>query len=142
MKKLLFLWDTGATCTTMPKDALINELGYTEKHISEKKVLLPDGEKPLMADGKRADVYLLPITRMNIGGHEIQPDYIMTSDTITTLRLLLGFNILGYFKFTFDLDAVDADALYGRMFYEFRQSRMKPYTKMGETFAYKMDDEG
>jgi hypothetical protein len=140
MPKFYFLWDTGATQTTIPKQTLIDELGYTEKYIAENKILIPDDEKPVLADGTKADVYKLPATRMNIGGHELipKPNYIFTSDTINNLSLLLGTNIMRYFKFTFDFDALDSAAPYGRMFYEFRSNCTEPYTEIDEPFAYRL----
>jgi len=54
-----FLVDTGASGTTVPKSFLINMLGYTEEYIQDNKVILPDDKKPLMADGKRIDLYNL-----------------------------------------------------------------------------------
>ena len=132
--------DTGATRTTIPKDALISELGYTEEYIQSNKVTLSDSGKPVLADGKRADVYKVKAPRINIGGHELQPDHILTSDTIRTLNLLLGLDVLRYFKFTFDFDAVDEDSPYGRMFYEFRENCFEPFTKLGDSFAYYLGD--
>jgi len=140
MPVLKFLVDTGATRTTIPKETLVEELGYTEEYIKNNKVFLSDDEKPTMANGSKANVYKVKAQRINIGGHEIQPDYILTSDTITSLNLLLGLDILRYFKFTYDFDAIDADAPYGRMFYEFRESCIEPYRKMGDHFAYNLDE--
>jgi len=140
MPMLKFLVDTGATRTTIPKEILVEELGYTEEYIQDNKVLLPDDEKPTMANGSKADVYKVKAQRINIGGHEIQPDYILTSDTIKSLNLLLGLDILRYFKFIYDFDAIDEDAPHGRMFYEFRQSRHVPYSKMGDSFAYNLNE--
>ena len=140
MPKLKFLVDTGATRTTIPKDALVSELGYTNEYINSIKKLLSDNGKPLMADGKKADVYEIISPRINIGGHELQPDCLLTSDTIKTLNLLLGLDVLSFFKFTFDFDAIDEDAPYGRMFYDFRESCITPFTKLGEPFAYKLSD--
>jgi len=142
MSKLRFLIDTGATRTTIPKYKLVNELGYTDAFMQESKKILPEHEKPLMANGKRADVYQIIAPRINIDGHELQPGYILTSDTIANLNLLLGLDILSYFKFTYDFDAIDDDAPHGRMFYEFRESRIAPFTKLGEHFAYKLDESG
>ena len=64
---------------------------------------------------------------------------ILTSDAFE-LNFLLGLDILRYFKFLYDFDEVDEDAPYGRMFYEFRDSQRKPFTKLGESFAYQLDD--
>ena len=140
MPQRKFLVDTGATRTTIPKTILIKELGYTDDYISKNKTLLPDIEKPLMADGKRANVYKVKAPRINIGGHELQLDNILTSDSITSLNLLLGLDILRYFNFSFNFDAIDDDAPHGRMFYEFRESCITPFTKLGESFAYKLND--
>jgi len=140
MPVVKFLADTGATRTTIPKKVLVDELGYTDKYIQDNKVLLSDEEKPNMANGDKADVYKVKAPRINIGGHELQPDYILTSDTITSLNLLLGLDILRYFKFTYDFDAIDENAPHGRMFYEFRDSCFVPYTKMGDHFAYNLGD--
>jgi hypothetical protein len=140
MPALQFVWDTGSTQTTIPIKTLVDDLGYTDEYIMKNKILLSENEKPLLADGTRADMYKLPATRMNIGDYEIQTDYILTSDTIKNLSLLLGMNVLQHFKFTFDFDAIDEEAEYGRLFYELRSSRIKPYTKMGEPFAYRLGD--
>ena len=140
MPVLKFLVDTGATRTTIPKETLVEELGYTEDYIQNSKVFLSDDEKPTMANGSKADVYKVKAQRMNIGGHEIQPEYILTSDTITSLSLLLGLDILRNFKFIYDFDAIDDDAPHGRMFYEFREACITPFTKLGESFAYKISD--
>jgi len=140
MPQRRFLVDTGATRTTIPKKLLIDTFEYTEDYIQKNKIQLSEKEKPLMADGKRADVYMVKAPRINIGGHEIQPDYILTSDTITSLNLLLGLDILRNFKFTYDFDAIDDDAPHGRMFYEFRESCITPFIKLGESFAYKISD--
>jgi len=141
MPQRKFLVDTGATRTTIPKNILINELKYTEEFIKDNKKLLPENEKPLMADGQRADVYQVKAPRINIGGHEMQPDYILTSDTITSLTLLLGLDIMRYFKFTYDFDAIDEYAPHGRMFYEFRNSCLKPFEKLGDSFAYNLNEQ-
>jgi len=140
MPQRKFLVDTGATRTTIPKNILTNELKYTEEYISNNKKLLPENEKPLMANGQRADVYQVKAPRINIGGHEMQPDYILTSDTITSLTLLLGLDILRYFKFTYDFDAINEDAPHGRMFYEFRKSCINPFKKLGDSFAFNLTD--
>ena len=140
MPQRRFLVDTGATRTTIPKKLLIDTFEYTEDYIQKNKIQLSEKEKPLMADGKRADVYMVKAPRINIGGHEIQPDYILTSDTIASLNLLLGLDILRNFKFTYDFDAIDDDAPHGRMFYEFRESCITPFIKLGESFAYKISD--
>jgi predicted aspartyl protease len=140
MAQFQFLCDTGATRTTILKQRLIDKLGYTEEYIADNKIILPDNEKLTLADGTMADIYKLPATRMTIGDYELQPEYIFTSDTIKNLRLLLGMDILRYFKFTFDFDAVDEGAPHGRMFYELRDSRVKPYTEMGEPFAYRLSE--
>ena len=140
MPKLLFLVDTGATKTTIPKATLVKHLGYTDAWIQRNKVIVPYNEKPIMANGKRADVYRVPLTRINIGGHEIQHDNcILSSDTIS-LSFLLGLDILSYFKFYFDFDAIDNNAKYGRMFYEFRGSCRTDYTELGKPFAYQLED--
>jgi len=140
MPQRKFLVDTGATRTTIPKDFLVSMLGYTEEYIQDNKTLIPDDGKPLMADGKRVDLYRLRAPRINIGGHELQPDYILTSDSIMTLNFLLGLDVLRYFKFTFDFDAIDDDAPHGRMLYEFRESCIKPFTKLGDHFAFNISD--
>jgi hypothetical protein len=140
MKRLGFIWDTGATQTTIAKKTLMGELGYTEEYIAKSKVLLPDNEKPLLADGTKADLYKIPATRMNIGDYELELDYILTSDTINNLNSLLGMSALQYFKFTYDFDAINEEAEYGRLFYELRSSRIKPYSKMGEPFAYRLGE--
>jgi len=136
MPQRRFIVDTGATRTTIPKKMLIDTFEYTDDYIQSNKVLLSEKEKPLMADGKRADVYMVKAPRINIGGHEIQPEYILTSDSITSLNLLLGLDILRFFNFKYNFDAIDEDAPHGRMFYEFRGSCIKPFTKMGDHFAY------
>jgi len=138
MPQRRFLVDTGATKTTIPKAVLVNALGYTEEYIRRNKIILAETEKPYMANGKRADVYKLKAPRINIGGHELQPDFILTSDVITSLNLLLGLDILRYFKFTFDFDSIDDDAPYGRMFYEFRANCFEPFTKLGDPFAFSL----
>ena len=92
-----------------------------------------------MANGERADVYKIPITRINIEGHEIQHDYVLSSDNIN-LGLLLGLDILQYFNFSFDFDAVDDVAEYGRMFFKFRDSRRVDFTKLGKPFAHKLTE--
>ena len=139
MPKMRFLWDSGATQTTILKKRLIDDLGYTEAYIQKNKIRITEEEKPTLADGTKADLYKLPATRMSIGGHELQIDYIYTSDTLTNLSLLLGMNVLQHFKFTFDFDSIDEGAEHGRMFYEFRRSRVKPFTKLGEPFAYQLN---
>jgi len=111
-----FLVDTGASGTTVPKSFLINMLGYTEDYIQGNKVILPDDKKPLMADGKRIDLYKIKAPRINISGHEIQPDHLLTSDSVKTLNYLLGLDILQYFKFTYDFDAISDDAPHGQCF--------------------------
>jgi len=138
MPTLRFLVDTGATRTTIPKSILIDTLGYTDDYIQNNKIILPEKDLPSLADGKKADVYGIAAPRINIGGHELQPDYILTSDTLTTLSFLLGLDILRYFKIIYDFDAIDENAPHGRMFYEFRDSCFVPYTKMGDHFAYKL----
>jgi len=140
MQKQQFLVDTGASSTTIPKDVLVDVLGYTDSYIQNNKVLLSEFEQPYMADGTKANVYKVKAPRINIGGHELQPGYILTSDSITSLNLLLGLDIMRYFKFTYDFDAIDKDAPYGRMFYEFRESCISPFTKLGDHFAYKLSD--
>ena len=137
MHKLLFLVDTGATHTTIPRTLLENDLGYTSKYINDNKILLPENERPLMENGERADVYKIPINRINIGGHEIHLQYVLSSDTVNLISLL-GLDVLSYFKFTFDFDDIDTYAPYGKMLYEFRESRRVDFTKMGEPFAYKL----
>ena len=139
MPILGFCVDTGATRTTVRKSILIDELGYTDDYINKNKVILPEKERPVMANGKRADVYKVKITRMGIDGYEFQHDYILTSDSIKTLGLLFGLDMLCKFKFTFDFDAIDEDAPYGKMFYEFRKSQLKAFTKLGEPFAYQLN---
>ncbi|MCL2223037.1 MAG: hypothetical protein FWC20_11700 [Oscillospiraceae bacterium] len=135
-----FLVDTGATRTTVPKRFLVKLLGYTEEFIQSHKILLSEKDKPTMADGNKADLYKVKAPRMNISGHEIQNDYILTSDSVTSLNSLLGLDILSYFNFSFNFDATDIDAPHGKLLYEFRQSRLKPYTKLDEPFAYKLND--
>ncbi|MDR2570955.1 MAG: retroviral-like aspartic protease family protein [Oscillospiraceae bacterium] len=134
-----FIVDTGATRTTIRKNYLTRALDYSEEYIQKNKLILPENEKPMMANGTRADVYMVKAPRLNIGGHEFQPDYILTSDTIHTLTFLLGLDLLSYFKFTFDFDAIDENAKYGRMFFEFRDSRVKLYTELGKPFAYTLN---
>jgi len=85
MPTLRFLVDTGATRTTIPKSILIDTLGYTDGFIQKNKVLLHDKDKPSLADGKKADVYKISAPRINIGGHELQPDYILTSTGVPRL---------------------------------------------------------
>ncbi|MDR2728607.1 MAG: retroviral-like aspartic protease family protein [Chitinispirillales bacterium] len=139
MKALPFIVDTGATTTTINKNWLLADLGYTESWIQKNKIIIPESEKPKMANGKRADVYKVPILRINIGGHELQPrDCILSSDTVE-LSYLLGLDIMRYFKFFFDFDAIDVDAPHGRMFYEFRNSCSEPFTALGEPFAHKLN---
>jgi hypothetical protein len=114
-------------------------MGYTEEYIAKHKILLQDNEKPLLADGIRSDLYKIPAMRMHISGYELQSDYIYTSDTIKNLSLILGFNILRNFKFTFDIDATDKDAPHGRLFYELRKSCIVPFSKLDEPFAHKLN---
>ena len=90
MPTFRFLVDTGATRTTMPKNILKDMLGYSEDYIQSNKVVLPEKDKPYLADGNRADVYRIPAPRVNISGHELQLGFILTSDTISTLHFLLG----------------------------------------------------
>lgn len=138
MKTISFIIDTGATTTAINKKWLIEDLGYTEEWIRKNKLIIPKNEKPKMANGKYADVYKIPITRINIGGHELQlSDYILTSDTVE-MRFLLGLDVLRFFKFTFDFDAIDNDAPHGRMFYELRKTCVQPFTKLGEPFAHSL----
>jgi len=140
MRTLYFLVDTGATRTTIPKRILKDRLGFSEEWIQGNKILISERDRPILADKTRADAYKIPITRINISGHEIKHnDYILTSDTVE-FNLLLGLDILSYFKFTFDFDAKDAGARYGRMFYEFRESRRALFTKLDEPFAYQLGD--
>ena len=140
MRTLQFLVDTGATRTTIPKKTLKDRLGFTEEWIQRNKVLMSEKDRPILADKTRADAYKIPITRINISGHEIQhDDYILTSDTVE-FNLLLGLDILSYFKFTFDFDAKDAYARHGRMFYEFRESRKAFFVKLEEPFAYQLGE--
>ena len=135
-----FILDTGATRTTIPKKTLVNKLGYDDDYISKNKVTIPNEQRPKMADGKRADVYKIPITRINIGGHEIQhDDYVLTSDSVA-FSFLLGLDILSYFNFRYDFDAVDDKSKFGRITLEFRQSRRKDFSKLGAPFAYRLDD--
>ena len=141
MPKRRFLVDTGATRTTIPKTVLVNALSYAEEDIERNKIFLPEDKKPKMADGKTVDVYGIKAPRINISGHEIQSDYFLTSDTVESLNLLLGLDILRYFKFIFDFDAIDESAPHGRMFFEFRKSRFDEYTKLGEPFAHRLGDE-
>ena len=140
MPTFRFLVDTGATRTTMPKNILKDMLGYSEDYIQSNKVVLPEKDKPYLADGNRADVYRIPAPRVNISGHELQLGFILTSDTISTLHFLLGLDVLRYFKIIYDFDAIDDDAPHGRMFYEFRESCITQFTKLGEPFAYKLGD--
>jgi len=137
MSRLEFLVDTGATHTTIPKSTLQESLGYTNDYIQANKIFLPENERPIMANGERADVYKVPITRMTIGEYEIQHDFILSSDTVN-LSFLLGLDILRYFKFTFDFDATDEDAPYGKMFYSLRETMRTSYKKLGESFAHRL----
>jgi len=121
MPMVKFLADTGATRTTIPKKVLVDELGYTDEYIQNNKVLLSDADKPTMANGSKADVYKVKAPRINIGGHELQPDYFLTSDTISSLNLLLGLDILRFFRFTYDFDAIDENALSGSKPYACRE---------------------
>ncbi|MCL2198646.1 MAG: retroviral-like aspartic protease family protein [Defluviitaleaceae bacterium] len=139
MPKFPFLVDTGATRTTIPKETLIKELGYTEDFINTNKLILSEKEKPIMANGERADVYKLPGMRLNIGGYEIQHDFILSSDTIN-LSLLLGLDVLNYFKFTFDFDSTDSACPYGKMFYALREKMKKSYSNLQKPFAHKLTD--
>ena len=139
MKTIPFIVDTGATMTTINKEWLLADLGYTEAWIQQNKILLPEEKKPKMANGKRADVYKIPITRINIGGYEIQHnDCILSSDTVQ-ISFLLGLDILRYFKFSFDFDTTEG-APHGRMYYAFRESCVTPFTKLGEPFAYQLNE--
>jgi len=140
MPTFRFLVDTGATRTTIPKNILKDLLGYSEEYIQKNKIALSEKDKPYLADGNRADVYRIPAPRINISGHELQLESILTSDTINTLHFLLGLDVLRYFKITYDFDAIDNDAPHGRMFYEFRESCIAPFTKLGEPFAYKLNN--
>ena len=135
-----FLVDTGATSTTIPKRILINDLGYSEDYITKNKIVLTNKQKPTMANGEKADVYKVPITRMNIGGYEFQHDHILTSDTVN-LSFLLGLDVLQYFKFTYDFDSVDPASPYGKMISELRETKKKAYTKFGESFAHSLLNE-
>ena len=139
MKTIPFIVDTGATRTTINKKWLIADLGYTEDWVQKNRILIPEHRKPKMANGKRADVYEVPITRMTIGEHEIQPqNNVLTSDSVE-LSFLLGLDVLHYFRFAFDFD-VTVGAPHGRLYYEFRASQRKAYTQYGEPFAYQLDD--
>ena len=140
MHRTEFLVDTGATHTTIPKSFLLTHLGFTEEYISNNKIILPEREQPIMANGEKANVFKLPITRINIGGYEIQHDYILSSDTVN-LSLLLGLDVLSYFKIIFDFDATENLAINGRMFYELRESRRDNYKTFGEPFAHKIKQE-
>jgi len=134
-----FLVDTGATRTTIPKSTLVERLGYDDNWILNNRIILPEEKKPKMANNKRADVYEIPAMIMSIGGTELLSDRnLLTSDSIE-LNFLLGMDILSYFKFLFDFDKVDEDAPYGRMFYEFRESRRKHFTELGKPFAYQLE---
>ncbi|MCL2087510.1 MAG: retroviral-like aspartic protease family protein [Oscillospiraceae bacterium] len=135
-----FLVDTGATVTTIPKSVLIEELGYTEGFIKKNKVTIPDNEKPLMANGQRADLYKIEATRMNIDGYELKVDSILTSDSIKNLALLLGLDILKNFTFAFNFDWVNEDTPYGRMLYELRKSVVKPFENLNKNFIFHLDD--
>ena len=132
-----FLVDTGATETTIPKSFLMEQLGYTAEYIEENKVMIPQENQPTMANGDKADVYKLPITRINIGEHEIKHEYILSSDN-TNFSFLLGLDILKYFRFIFDFDAITEDFLYGQMLYEFRKSQQVDYRSLDEKFAHKI----
>jgi len=132
-----FLLDTGATRTTIPKYFLLDSLGYTEEYIQANRVLLPEKSQPLMANGERADVYRIPITRLNIGGHEIQHDYVLSSDKVG-LSFLLGLDLLSYFKFIFDFDAISEYTPHGSVFLEFRKARRQDFSKMGGAFAHEL----
>jgi len=140
MKNWEFIVDTGATRTTIPRTVLVDVLKFTDDYIQSNKVLLTEKEKPMLANGKRADVYKFKAPRMNIGGHEIKSDYILTSDSVFSLNSLLGLDILSYFNFSFNFDAIDENSPHGRMFYEFRQSRIKPYTTLDEPYAYNLSE--
>ena len=132
-----FLLDTGATSTSIPKSFLVERLGYTEDYIQTHRILLPKESQPKMANGERADVYKIPITRINIGGHEIQHDYVISSDSVK-LSFLLGLDLLSYFKFTFDFDAVSEYTPYGSVLFEFRKARKQDFSKVGGAFAHEL----
>ena len=132
-----FLLDTGATQTSIPKKFLVSALGYTEEYVQANRVLLPEKLQPTMANGERADVYKIPIPRLNIGGYEIQHDFIISSDSVD-LSFLLGLDLLSYFKFTFDFDAISKDTPYGSVFLEFRKGRRRDFSKMGGAFAHEL----
>jgi hypothetical protein len=53
MKTLPFIVDTGATMTTINKEWLLTDLGYNDDWIQKNKILIPDDEKPRMANGKK-----------------------------------------------------------------------------------------
>ena len=133
-----FLLDTGATTTSIPKSFLVDKLGYTEEYIQANRILLPEESRPKMANGERADVYKIPIPRLNIGGHEIQHDYVISSDSVD-LSFLLGLDLLSYFKFTFDFDAKSQYTPYGSVFFEFRTAKKQDFSKMGGAFAHELN---
>jgi len=133
-----FLLDTGATRTTIPKVFLVDKLGYTEEYIQANRELLPEEEQPTMANGERADVYRIPIPRLNIGGHEIQHDYVLSSDKVG-LNFLLGLDLLSYFNFAFNFDAKSEHTPYGSVFFEFRTAKKQDFSKMGGAFAHELN---
>ena len=140
MQALDFMVDTGATRTIIPQYALMDYLGFTEDYILKNRQIVPPKNSPKMANGEPMNVYRIPITRINIFGHEIQHSHVLSSDS-PNLSYLLGLDILSYFNFTFNFDAISDDAPFGKMFFEFRKSRQQDFSNLGDSFAYRLDEE-
>ena len=134
-----FMVDTGATRTMIPQYALMDYLGFTEDYILKNRQIVPPKNSPKMANGEPMNVYRIPITRINIFEHEIQHNYVLSSDT-ANVSYLLGLDILKYFNFAFNFDAISDDAPFGKMFLEFRKSRQQDFSNLGDSFAYRLDE--
>ena len=136
MIELPFLLDTGATRTCINKFILIKKLGYTEDWINKNKIVFPKEKWPVMANGESLEVYGIPAIKLLIDGHEIyrnnKDEYFLTSDVAPKLSFLLGTDVLSYFDMIFKYSEK-------KVYYEFRQDRIKLQEKPGDSFAYKAE---
>ena len=114
---------------------LIKQLGYTEDWLQKNKIVLPKNKWPVMANGESLEVYGVPAMRLLIDGHEIyrqsKDEYFLSSDVAPKLSFLLGTDILSYFDINFKYSE-------NRVYYEFRQDRIKLQEEPGDSFAYEV----
>ena len=129
-----FMFDTGATRTTIPMN-LLTSMGYTREWLTKNKIIIPKDKQPLMADGRRLNAYGIPAMRLMISGHEILHNgYFLTSDEATNLGFLLGADILSYFDIFFKYSE-------WRVYFEFRKEMLHPAENPGDAFAYSMHND-